>query len=116
MLTRSQRARAAIAIAQMAAKMIDSKEECEQHDVAYSMQEFALMLLGEANMELEPSDKSFKAANEPDGKYKVIIIAPHSTATLEINDDEVERVGMERKMKVAEWIKASAEIDLECIA
>ena len=115
MLTRSQRARAAIIVAEMAAKLGAAKEECEQHDVAYSMQEFALMLLGEANMELEPSDKSLKAANEEGGKLKVVIIAGEDSSTLLIDDDEIERVKKERLLNLAEWLKCCGDIDLECI-
>lgn len=114
MLNPQQRSRAAIAIAQMAAML--ANDEDTQQNIAYSMQEFALMLLGEGNEELTPSDALFQAVNEPDGKLKVVIVSGDAAATLLIDDEEAERVGVERHLNLAQWLKAAAEIDLECIS
>lgn len=120
MLTQNQRLRAATIIAEMAKSLQYVETEEQQHDVAYSMQEFALMLLGEANMELAPSDNEIFAtksdvSGEYSGEYKVIIIAPDSSAVIEVTDAEVAAVKRERQMNLASWLKTAGTIDLECI-
>lgn len=115
-LTGNQRARAAIVIAEMAASLITAATDDEQHGVAYLMQEFALMLLREGNGELTPSDSPLRAEHEADGKLRIVIVAPGSAETLTMSDEEADSVTKERKLSYAKWLKAAAEIDLECIA